>query len=77
MILVMVVLAISSLLNALYFIRTLIRIFSEGKKRPEGTVKHGALYGISMSTLIAANVAMGLFSWMFTGLIQAGLGMFG
>ena len=77
MILVMVVLAISSLLNALYFIRTLIRIFSEGKERPEGTVKHGALYGISMSTLIAANVAMGLFSWLFTGLIQAGLGMFG
>ena len=77
MILVMVVLAISSLLNALYFIRTLIRIFSEGKKRPEGTVKHGALYGISMSMLIVANVAMGLFSWMFTGLIQAGLGMFG
>ena len=77
MILVMVVLAISSLLNALYFIRTLIRIFSEGKERPEGTVKHGALYGISMSTLIAVNLAMGLFSWMFTGLIQAGLGMFG
>ena len=40
-------------------------------------MKHGALYGISMSTLIAVNLAMGLFSWMFTGLIQAGLGMFG
>ncbi len=78
LILVMLVLAVSSLLNALYFIRTLIRIFSESNERSRGTIKrHGILYGISMSTLIAMNLALGLFSWVFTGLIQTGLSMFG
>ena len=77
MILIMLVLAVSSLLNALYFIRTLIRIFSEGKDKARTTVKHGALYHISMSTLIVMNLALGLFSWVFTGLIGSGLGMFG
>lgn len=78
LILVMLVLAVSSLLNALYFIRTLIRIFTEdeNRNRPQ-TIRHGILYKVSMSTLIAANVAFGLFSWYFTGLIEAGLAMFG
>ncbi len=74
---IMVVLAVSSVLNALYFIRTLIRIFSEGEDRRRTTVKHGALFHISMSTLIAVNLALGLFSWVFTSLIERGLAMFG
>ena len=77
LILVMVVLAASSVLNALYFIRTLIRIFSESADKRRTTVKHGVLYKISMSTLIAVNLALGLFSWVFTDLIEKGLGMFG
>lgn len=74
---VMLVLALSSVLNALYFIRTLIRIFSEGEDKRRSTVRHGALYRISMSTLIAVNLALGLFSWVFTYLIGLGLQMFG
>ena len=77
MVLIMIVLAVSSVLNALYFIRTLIRIFSEGEDKRRTTVKHGALYAVSMSTLIAVNLALGLFSWVFTGLIEKGLQMFG
>ena len=76
LILVMVVLAVSSLLNALYFIRTLIRIFSENGNTVRSTKKHGALYHISMSALIGMNLALGLFSWVFTGLIEKGLQMF-
>ena len=77
LILVMLVLAVSSVLNALYFIRTLIRIFSEGADKRRTTVKHGVLYKISMSTLIAINLALGLFSWVFTDLIEKGLEAFG
>ena len=76
LILVLIVLPVSSLLNALYFIRTLIRIFSENGNTVRSTKKHGALYHISMSALIGMNLALGLFSWVFTGLIEKGLQMF-
>ena len=80
MIMVMVALAISSMLNAIYFIRTLIRIYSDPdhKVRPEDVRRHHRLgYNIPMGVLCAINVYLGLFSWMVIDLIQRGLAMFG
>ena len=75
LILVMLAMAASSMLNALYFIRTLIRIYNRGKAGTK-VITHGADYNIPMLLLTAGNLAMGLFSWVFAGLIQQGLGMF-
>ncbi len=80
MIVIMLVLAISSVLNALYFLRTAIRIYTrpenmeEAKPVPE---PNKAEYTIPMVFLAAANISMGLFSWIYIGLIQNGLVMFG
>ena len=77
---VMLALALSSLLNAMYFIRTLIRIYSD----PQGTVKEGDVramhrpgYNIPMMCLAAVNLFLGLFSWAVVDLIERGLRMFG
>ena len=75
LILVMLTLAASSLLNAMYFIRTLIRIYTPARDTVIG-VRHGLDYNIPMAVLTLSNLAMGLFSWVFTQLIGQGLGMF-
>ena len=76
MILVMLALAVSSMLNALYFIRTLIRMYTED---PDTNVRahHRAGYNVPMLVLTAGNVFLGLFSWVVVNLIQTGLSMFG
>ena len=77
---VMLALAASSLLNAVYFMRTLIRIYSD----PRGTVSkanirqhHRPLYNIPMVVLGGLNLFLGLFSWVAINLITQGLKMFG
>jgi multicomponent Na+:H+ antiporter subunit D len=77
---VMLALAASSLLNAVYFMRTLIRIYSD----PRGTVSkanirqhHKPLYNIPMVILGGLNLFLGLFSWGAINLITQGLKMFG
>jgi multicomponent Na+:H+ antiporter subunit D len=77
---VMLALAASSLLNAVYFMRTLIRIYSD----PRGTVSkanirqhHRPLYNIPMVVLGGLNLFLGLFSWVAINLITQGLQMFG
>jgi len=80
LILVMLVLALSSLLNAMYFIRTLIRIYTvpeKGYAVSSGRVHHHPEYMTSSVILVAANLFLGLFSWMAVDLIQKGLSMFG
>ncbi|MDO5701960.1 MAG: proton-conducting transporter membrane subunit [Lachnospiraceae bacterium] len=77
LIFVIVVLAISSVLNALYFIRTLIRIFAERNTDRADKVRHSAAYLISMGVLVALNISLGIVSPVFTDLIKKGLGMFG
>ncbi len=76
---VMLALAVSSLLNAIYFIRTVIRIYSapeEGKKT-KVRAHHRPGYNIPMLVLTAINLFLGLFSWMAAELVQRGLMMFG
>ena len=75
LILVMLALAASSLLNALYFMRTLIRIYTRGDA-VHVRIRHGLDYNIPMIILTLSNLAMGLFSWVFAQLIGQGLGMF-
>ena len=76
LILIMLVLALSSLLNALYFIRTVIRIFSpsadDRRRRPLLGRKN---YNIPMIILTAANLFLGLFSWVAADLIERGFQM--
>jgi hypothetical protein len=42
----------------------------------DARIPHRLDYNIPMLALTAANLAMGLFSWVFAGLIQQGFGMF-
>lgn len=76
---VMLALAVSSLLNAMYFIRTLIRIYTVPESRSPVTgqraVRH-ADYLVSSAVLTAANLFLGLFSWIVVRLIETGLAMF-
>ena len=72
----MLAMAASSMLNALYFIRTLIRIYTRADREPM-RIMHRLDYNIPMIVLTAANLAMGLFSWIFAQLIGQGFGMFG
>ncbi len=77
---VILALAASSLLNAIYFIRTLIRIYSD----PHGNMRkvrvrspHRLGYIFPMAILAAMNLFLGLFSWVSIDLIVRGLEMFG
>lgn len=80
LIVVILALGASSLLNAIYFIRTLIRIYSD----PHQTVHksnirthHSLGYIFPMFILGAMNLFLGLFSWVVIDLIEQGLKMFG
>ncbi len=77
---VILALAASSLLNAVYFIRTLIRIYSDPHEtvHKENIRAHHRLgYNGPMVILTALNLFLGLFSWVAIDLITRGLEMFG
>lgn len=77
MIAVMLTLAVSSMLNAIYFIRTIIRIYSNVKGDDvKVRAHHRSGYNIPMLVLVAANLFLGLFSWIPIDLIHRGLNMF-
>ncbi len=74
---VILVLAVSAVLNAQYFIRTLIRIFGDSEDTADKTAYFREDFILPMAALTGMNLALGLFSWLFTDLIRMGLGMFG
>ncbi len=76
LILVMLALAVSSLLNAMYFIRTVIRIFTDDPGKDMRLV-HRPDYNLPMLVLTACNLFLGLFSRVAIDLIRSGLSMFG
>jgi multicomponent Na+:H+ antiporter subunit D len=76
MVLVMIALALSSMLNAIYFIRTMIRIYQPDTTGIRVSAKRVS-YQIPMIILTVMNLALGLFSWYFAGMIEQGLSMFG
>ena len=77
---VLIALAVSTALNALYFLRTVIRIYShpenEDPENAEPVRRHHSLgYLIPAWTLVAVNVFLGLFPAITAGLIDSGFGM--
>ena len=76
---VMLALAISSALNAVYFIRTIIRIYStrDGAETEQDTGRSKDFsFVFPMLVLTLANLFLGLFSGVAIGWIQTGLSMF-
>ncbi len=81
--LVMAALGISSLLNAYYFIRTMIRIYAdpdESMKKPKRVRpvmdKSRRGYLLAGTVLVLGNLFFGLFSWVISDALYEGLGMF-
>ncbi len=75
---VIIALALSSVLNASYFIRTIIRIYSaeDHAKRAHLVRKDRLPYMLPMLILAAFNLFLGLLSWVVIGWIEQGLAMF-
>ena len=77
MVMVIIVLALSSSLNAYYFIRTIIRLYTRSDPgRRVRPVRHRLSYNIPMILLTAANLLLGLGSVAIVDMIQRGLEMF-
>ena len=76
MLLLMLALALSSVLNALYFLRTVIRIFRDDGSRKICPIGGRWDYLMSMLVLIVINLLLGLASGVFVGWIETGLSMF-
>lgn len=77
MIVTVITLAISTLLNAVYFMRALICIYQPVKKLPKTVVrKKNPLMTVSLVAFIIANFLIGIKSDAIVTLITAGLGMF-
>ena len=79
---VMAALGVSSVLNVLYFIRTVIRIYAKpqdaGPEEPYPVPKElRRQYRASAAVLTGLNLFLGLFSWVTADLIRQGLSMFG
>ncbi|MBO4678198.1 MAG: sodium:proton antiporter [Lachnospiraceae bacterium] len=79
----MIVLAISTILNAIYFMKTVVRIYSPERDLYKGRTgfkiirtKEQIGYTITVILLIALNVALGLCSEPILELIRKGLDMF-
>ena len=78
---ILVVLAISTILNAIYFIHTVVTIYTpvadEGKTQERRHWHEKPWVTISLVIFIALNVALGVFSQPVVDLITRGLMMFG
>ena len=73
----LVVLAISTILNAIYFMKTVIRIYTPVESDyPVIPVKKHKMFGLAMVCFIALNVFLGLCSGPVVRLIETGLSMF-
>ncbi len=73
----LIALAISTILNAIYFMKTVIRIYTPIETEYE-TIKFGKckLYGITLICFIMLNIILGMYSQPIVDLIESGLTMF-
>jgi NADH:ubiquinone oxidoreductase subunit 2 (subunit N) len=79
-ILVLIVLAISTALNTVYFLRTVITLYRkplETAHYPVEKGQRGLLFNVSLVCFAIANVALGLFSQSIVSAIVTGLSTFG
>ena len=79
-ILVLVVLAISTALNTVYFLRTVITLYRkpvETAQYPAEKGQRGLLFNVSLVCFAVANVVLGIFSQSIVNAIVHGLSTFG
>ena len=76
----LIVLAISTVLNAVYFLRTVIRIYTPAERELEVPVRtkwhEQRSYVVVLVVFVALNLVLGLLSQYITDAIQLGLTMF-
>ncbi len=73
----LIVLAISTILNAIYFMKTVVRIYTPVKSEyPSIPWKRDVLYGVVCICFIILNVILGMWSEPIVDLIRSGLAMF-
>lgn len=78
MLITLIALAISTILNAIYFMKTIIRIYSpaDDKEYPAKTGKTNAVFAIAIAFFVVLNIVLGMWSTAIVSLIENGLGMF-
>lgn len=70
----LVVLAVSTVLNAIYFMKAVIRIYTPADKEYEvKAFGHRTSYGVTLASFILLNLVLGLFSQPITNWITQGL----
>lgn len=74
-ILTLVVLAISTILNAIYFLRVVIRIFSPIKDR-KPVIRSGFAFSFAVCIMAATNVLLGIYGSNIMEIVKTGLSMF-
>ena len=73
----LIVLAVSTVLNAIYFMKTVIRIYTPIKSSyPSVSIKENQLYVLTLFCFIVLNVALGMCSQPITDWITQGLSVF-
>ncbi len=74
----LIVLGISTILNAIYFMKTVIRIYTpvENDRYPVVSMKEVPLYSVVLVAFIVLNVLLGVMSDPIVELIRKGLDMF-
>lgn len=77
MLITLIALAISTILNAIYFMKTIIRIYSPVENEQPISFKiKNPVYVVSIVCFIVLNVVLGMWSTTIVSLIESGLGMF-
>ena len=75
----LIVLAISTILNAVYFLRTVIRIYRPPEtagRRQKLDIRQQIPFAAACLLLMVCNIFLGLWSRVVTGALTAGIGMF-
>ena len=73
----LIALAISTVLNTIYFMKTVIRIYTPiQSKYASVSIKENPLYVLTLFCFIALNIALGMCSQPITDWITQGLGVF-
>lgn len=73
----LIVLAVSTVLNAIYFMKTVIRIYTPIESRyPSVSIKKNRLYAFTLLCFVVLNILLGMCSQPITDWIMQGLSVF-
>lgn len=73
----LIVLAVSTVLNAIYFMKTVIRIYTPIESRyPSVSIKKNRLYAFTLLCFVVLNIVLGMCSQPITDWIMQGLSVF-